>query len=340
MKIVFVLPGSGLSGGVRVTMIAANGLIERGHHVRMLCRKTPFSMKEAIKNVIDNKNVKMHDWLNDFGGEIEYYENLASTKYSVDEIIVGVGMWASNELNRLSHLKNNKVQYIHGATPWDPQLMKRALESSLPKIMVANYLRPISESYGGINISAVIPNGIDTSEYYCSIDESEKNGIGTIYSSSGAKDPDTIIALLNRLMESQKHVPVRIFGTEKKPRALRGCLYSRTPSIREARDIYSRCSVWILASMSEGFPAPVLEAMACGCTVVATDCGGTRDMIKDGENGFLVPVGDVKQILDKVMVLLTDHKLRNRFRLNSMETVKAFTWERSINMLEATLASL
>ena len=81
----------------------------------------------------------------------------------------------------------------------------------------------------------------------------------------------------------------------------------------------------------------ILEAMACGCAVVATDCGAAREVIDDGENGFLVNVGDTQEIADKVRRLLGDRGLRRRIGRNALETAGRFTWERNVTELERAL---
>ena len=85
---------------------------------------------------------------------------------------------------------------------------------------------------------------------------------------------------------------------------------------------------------------PILEAMACGCAVVATDCGGPRDIIVDGENGFLVEPGNVEQIVNKINLLLIDSKLRQQFMEKSRDTVKRFSWNSSVDRLEKVLRNL
>jgi glycosyltransferase involved in cell wall biosynthesis len=56
----------------------------------------------------------------------------------------------------------------------------------------------------------------------------------------------------------------------------------------------ARARVFALTSFSEGLPGVLIQAMACGCPIVATDCpGGVREILRDGELGLLVPVGDV-----------------------------------------------
>jgi len=74
--------------------------------------------------------------------------------------------------------------------------------------------------------------------------------------------------------------------------------------------LYRRCRVFMLASNEEGFGIVLVEAMASGAPVVSTDCGGPRSIIEEGENGFLVPVGDAAALAERVVRLLRDDALR------------------------------
>ncbi|MGQ0773801.1 MAG: glycosyltransferase [Pseudonocardiales bacterium] len=67
-----------------------------------------------------------------------------------------------------------------------------------------------------------------------------------------------------------------------------------------------------LSSVHEGAPITVIESMAAGVPVVATDCGAIRDMITDGDEGFLVPVGDAGALADRIARLAADPALRTR----------------------------
>jgi len=77
-------------------------------------------------------------------------------------------------------------------------------------------------------------------------------------------------------------------------------------------EILSATSVSVLTSSWEGLPITVLEAICCGCPVVATDTGGVRDVIEDGKTGFLTACGDMENMCAKVTSLLEDELLRER----------------------------
>ena len=68
----------------------------------------------------------------------------------------------------------------------------------------------------------------------------------------------------------------------------------------------------VLSSVSEGFPNSLVEAMAAGRPIVATDVGGVRDAVRNGENGLLVAAGDAPAFADALRVLLRDPDLRTR----------------------------
>jgi glycosyltransferase involved in cell wall biosynthesis len=68
----------------------------------------------------------------------------------------------------------------------------------------------------------------------------------------------------------------------------------------------------LLTSRSEGTPVSAIEALASGRPVVATDVGGTRDVVTDGISGFLVPFGDVASGAERLSRLANDPGLRER----------------------------
>ena len=79
----------------------------------------------------------------------------------------------------------------------------------------------------------------------------------------------------------------------------------------------------LLSSVEEGIPNTILEAMALGTVVVSTDCGGVKEIITDGKNGFLVPIRDPEAIADKLreVTSLCECEL-DRIRVRARETIE------------------
>ncbi|WP_245909130.1 glycosyltransferase [Mycobacterium neglectum] len=81
---------------------------------------------------------------------------------------------------------------------------------------------------------------------------------------------------------------------------------------RDVEDLLPGLDVACLSSVHEGVPITLIEAMAAGIPVIATDCGSVRDIVRDGEQGFVVPVGDVANFADRLRVLADDEALRTQ----------------------------
>jgi glycosyltransferase involved in cell wall biosynthesis len=233
-----------------------------------------------------------------------------------------------------------KVHYVHGADSLNPEQLKDTWGEEVPKITVSSYLDELIQRYCNQKAIEVVANGVDIKEFYPTIALENKDGVGTIFGSNVHKDPLTVLAGLKLLEQQCPAVEQYIFGSSRRPAEIQRCRYVRLPTVEKAREIYSRCKVWFMGSREEGFAVPILEAMACGCAVVATNCGGPSDIITDGENGFLVKTGDAAGLVNRIRLLLENEELRRKFVLKSQETVKKFCWENSVDKLEGALMSL
>ena len=80
--------------------------------------------------------------------------------------------------------------------------------------------------------------------------------------------------------------------------------------VEDIPGILSMAGIFVLSSNWEGLPLSVLEAMRAALPVVATDVGGVRELVKDGEGGFLVPKGDSKALEERIRKLLSSPELR------------------------------
>lgn len=99
---------------------------------------------------------------------------------------------------------------------------------------------------------------------------------------------------------------------------IRNGVVERFEETSEVRPYYARCSVYVLPSYREGTPRTVLEAMAMGRPILTTDTNGCRETVKDGCNGFLVPVRDAAVLAEKMERFIKDESLAKQMGENSL----------------------
>lgn len=96
------------------------------------------------------------------------------------------------------------------------------------------------------------------------------------------------------------------------------------PKVLQATDIFT------LPSRREGLPRSVMEAMAAGKPVVATDVRGNRDLVDHGVTGLLVKLGDVEGLAGALLKLIRDPSLREKMGEASREKIRAYSLDRVI----------
>ena len=102
----------------------------------------------------------------------------------------------------------------------------------------------------------------------------------------------------------------------------------------EMHRYYQAADIFTLPSYTEGLPLAILEAMSCGIPVIASDIGGIPEIIKNNENGFIIPPKNRKILKDRLMILINNAELREKFGRNSIEIIKEeFSIDKKIDIL-------
>jgi glycosyltransferase involved in cell wall biosynthesis len=100
----------------------------------------------------------------------------------------------------------------------------------------------------------------------------------------------------------------------------------------DVRSALGRADVSVLTSVKEGCSNVVLESMAAGLPVVATDVGGNAELIEEGVTGFLVPAGDAEAVARRVGELLEDPGRARRMGAAGSARVRSlFTVQRMVD---------
>ena len=109
----------------------------------------------------------------------------------------------------------------------------------------------------------------------------------------------------------------------------------------DVRDLLKSMDVFVLSSLTEGVSLGLLEAMAAGLPVVATDVGGNPEVIKNGVNGFLVPSKDPNALAEKIAAVLSNRDISRSMGNEGRKTFEAkFTLARMLKEYENLYAEI
>lgn len=106
-------------------------------------------------------------------------------------------------------------------------------------------------------------------------------------------------------------------------------------------EVLAACDLFALPSIQEGFPMVILEALAAGKAVVASEVGAIPDVIRHGATGLLVPPGDAEALADALCLLIEDEGARQRLGQSGRELVReAYDFERTIGQYDELYQSV
>ena len=130
----------------------------------------------------------------------------------------------------------------------------------------------------------------------------------------GRKDPSkdykTLYKAINLVYQDYKKLAFVQIGSNvylpEKIKADENLILNSVDTInqKELTNYYHASDIYVSSSCSESFGKVLIEAMAAGLPVIATATTGSKEIIKDGENGFLVPIGDDQALTKKILYLL------------------------------------
>jgi glycosyltransferase involved in cell wall biosynthesis len=170
-------------------------------------------------------------------------------------------------------------------------------------------------------------------------DVSRDKGVGVLMQAHGLLEDAAPLVLLGRIVEPE--ILADAVGPERAARpellaAPMGNVRAVGPQPHEVvLDAFRRCTVAVVPSlMHEAFGLVALEAMSAGRPVIASNIGGLRDIISDGENGLLVTPGDPEALHAALARVLGDTNLRRRLRNAAKRRAEDFAADRIVPQVE------
>lgn len=353
MKITFVLPFAGLAGGIRVAAIYADRLKKRGHDVFVVSLPTaPISPIVRVKSLLkgqgwipDYKEPSHFDGLDVPHKVLEHQPPITDADVPDADVVVATWWETAEWVAKLSESKGAKAYFIQHHEIFEG-MPKERVEATwlLPmhKITISEWLISLARTrYGDSNVSFV-PNSVDTEQFYAPPrGKHHPPTVGLTYSPIPWKGCDVSLkafSLAAQKIPGLRLVAFGVFAPSADVPLPEGTEYVQKPAQNTIKDLYAKCDVWLCGSWSEGFHLPPLEAMACRCPVVSTQVGGPMDTVKDGVNGYLVPVGDSTALADRLVRVLSLPEPEWQVMSDAAyATATQYTWDDATELFEAAL---
>lgn len=359
------------------TLKLAQGLINKGYHVDILTTNTNNSPSFEVK---DKMRIYRMDCWDSVGKKypiikvtrknLEILNNIKNQKYDI--VNTHTRFWITSYLG-YRFAKKNKIPLIHvehGSvhTQTDSLLVRiinQIVDHTFGKAIIKNAKVKIGVSDAAINFmehlgkkgDIKISKGLELRRYNkiklnpkikLNLKSNEKViiGVGRLIYGKGFQDlitafsrlkdknlklvlvgdgdyKDKLIKLVKELKISEKV----IFTGEKKEEEVISCL--------------NLADIFVNPSYSEGLPTTVLEAGAVGLPVIATDVGGTKEIILNNKTGILIKPKDISALTDSISKLLSHKKFSETLANNLNNLVKKeYSYEEMINKFDGVYRSL
>lgn len=105
---------------------------------------------------------------------------------------------------------------------------------------------------------------------------------------------------------------------------------------KDVPDLMTIADVAVSSSRQEGLPVNVMEAMAAGLPLVVTDCRGNRDLVQDGENGFVVGIDDAEGMAERMEYIYNNGEMKEKARKYNLNSIRNY----SLDTIEKQIACI
>ncbi len=241
----------------------------------------------------------------------------------------------------------------HNVDEWKGKFQRwldRKLAQFTDRVVVVS--QKVGEFYSSIGIPSrkitVIYNGVELERFTPQFDEKKGDTIGFVGRIHPQKGIEDMVEVGERVVEKFPRVKFLILGEgplegylrkEVERRGIKGN-FLFMGYMRNMNSFYEKIDILFLPSLREGFPNAILEGMASGLPIVATDVGGIKEVVREGVDGFLARPGDVDRMSECLLKLLKDEILRRKMGLSGRKRVEKFSIQRMAEETKSLYYSL
>jgi glycosyltransferase involved in cell wall biosynthesis len=352
MRITFVLPPVGMSGGIRVIAEYADRLRRRGHEVACIAqRENQPGLRERLRNITRGRGFTLPArGPSHFDGRDEGLTVLSRygsvTADDVPDADVVVATWWETaewvaEMPARKGAKAYLLQHDESGLPNQPSKRVRATWSlPLHRIAVSRWIADRVQAGSGGEV-VVVPNSVDLELFQAPPREKQPTPtVGFMLAGQRWKGVDLAAEAALLARERLGGLKIIVFGAyDIRERFGLGSAaeFVQAPAQREIPGLYARCDAWLFASRYEGYGLPILEAMACRTPVIGTPAGAAPELLGGG-GGVLVPSENASAMADAIVRLtqMPDARWREMSD-NAYHTAAGYTWSDATDALEREL---
>jgi glycosyltransferase involved in cell wall biosynthesis len=258
------------------------------------------------------------------------------------------GMWLTpvNDLHTLAIKLQSPISYMI-----ERNLIKKATSVNAVSPQTANELKKYPTNNKQLN---VMWNGVDTVLFRPKDNgvDKEESIILTVCRLAPGKGLSDLVEAARLVYQKNRLVTFILVGEgPEKNKILRSIkkqgiektfkLTGQIGDREELRNLYQQATIFVLASHHEGAPTVLLESMACGCPPIATKVGFIPNIIEQGKNGEIIPIGKPDILTDRILSLLQNKSALKSMGIEARKTVEnRFSWETIGKQYEARYREL
>lgn len=362
MKILHLVPSLNKGGAERMALSIASGLQDEGHEVKLVCLHDVNEyrfLSKSLDCIVVKTNVQLSFMRSN-------RVDVSELQYVIDTFqpdVIHSHLFES-EINlafcnipltckRIIHFHDNMIQMkkfsintlfkkSKTANFYERRLVLKKLPTNATMIGISKdsmsfIMKNIPRYYN----KKLLLNAIDIKRFSPGVKQKNKAELVTIGSLVSKKGHDLAVQTIFELKKRGVEVHLTIIGDGPLRKELKSLIdhlalndMISLKGLVDYPEVYlQNASIYIHTASYEAFGLVLVEAMACGLPVVCSDGLGNRDVIDDGENGFLVKSRDAKALADKIQYLIANDNERNLMGAKALEISKKYGMETYISKL-------
>jgi glycosyltransferase involved in cell wall biosynthesis len=362
MKIALVVhffPPKYLSGTEIATLNIAKNLVKRGHEVHVITWLDAGFPKKSMQDGfyvhrVFGKNIRFFSPVLFWIKILLCLRSIHPDIIHIQNIRLGIPGYLSKKLFKIPYVIYARgSENIHHLSSISSYILRLTLLNANKVLVLTQDMKNDIKSFYKGDI-LVIPNGIELDKFEnFSTDylrTEQKKSIIFIGRFVPIKGLEYLIKAMDVIQKENENIYLTLVGDGnqrnfledmvKKLHLGKKVIFKGIIENTQVPKYLIQSDVFVLPSLSEGFPNVILEAMAAGLPIVTTNVGGLAEIIKNGENGYVVEPKNPDQLARKLLDILQNNDLRSLMSRNNIDKAKQYSWESIVSDLESVYSNV